>query len=101
MTTSTSTSTTTSIIGTTRNLYAVLENGDLYPALYDTYEAARDAVLTNHADQLEDERSDDGFCTVSKVDVDENTGDTGTTHLYIEKGISIIIQRYKVGMPPQ
>ena len=100
MTTSTSTSTTTSIIGTTRNLYVVLENGDLYPDIYHTYEAARDAVLANHADQLEDERSDNnGFCTVSKVDVDENTGDTGTTNLYIEKGISVIIQRYKVGMP--
>jgi hypothetical protein len=85
----------------TQPIYVVLENGDLYPDLYHTYEAARDAVVTKYADVLEYQREECAgmpYPMASKVDVDENTG-TGTTHLYVERGISITIQRYKIGMP--
>ena len=86
------------------NLYAyvVLENGELYPKLYSTYDAARAAALHNHAEILEEERAECaewGGAMASQVDVVENT-DTGTTKLYIEKEIYIIIQRYKVTLPP-
>ena len=82
-------------------LYVVLENGELYSTLYNSYEAAREAVLDKHAEILEEERAECaewGGAMCSKVDVDENT-DTGTTYLYIEKGINITIQRYKTKTP--
>ena len=88
---------------TTQNVYVILENGDLYPSLYYSYEAAREAVLDKYAETLDEERSECaewGGMMSSKVDVDENT-DAGTTKLYIEKEIYIIIQRYKVTPPLQ
>ena len=79
-------------------LYVVLENGELYPKLYSTYEAARAAALHKHADTLEEERAECaewGGAMCSKVDVEENK-ETGTTTLYVEKEIFITIQRYTV-----
>ena len=86
----------------TQNVYVVLENGELYPKLYSTYDAARAAALHNHAELLEEERAECaewGGTMASQVDVAENT-ETGTTKLYIEKEIYITIQRYKVTLPP-
>jgi len=82
------------------NLYAyvVLENGELYPKLYSTYDAARAAALHNHAELLEEERAECaewGGAMCSTVDVEENK-ETGTTTLYVEKEIYITIQRYTV-----
>ena len=79
-------------------VYVVLENGELYPKLYSTYDAARAAALYNHADILEEERAECaewGGIMCSKVDVEENK-ETGTTALYVEKEIFITIQRYTV-----
>ena len=78
-------------------VYVVLENGELYTNLYSTYESAREAVLQNHAELLEEERAECaewGGAMCSKVDVEEN--ESGTTKLYIEKEIYITIQRYDV-----
>ena len=82
--------------GAGRCVYVVLENGELYPTLYSTYEKAHAAVTTKYADELHDEREEAaswGGEMASQVDVVENT-DTGTTKLYIERGIHVIIQRY-------
>ena len=82
-------------------VYAVVENGELYPVLYSSYESAREAVITKYAAELRDERedveemNDPDYKMASDVDVDENE-ETGTTYLYIEKGIHINIQRYNV-----
>ena len=79
-------------------VYVVLENGELHPKLYSTYDAARAAALHNHADILEEERAECaewGGTMCSKVDVEENR-ETGTTTLYVEKEIFITIQRYTV-----
>ena len=88
---------TSSLDFSSNNLYVVLENGELYPRLYSTYEAARAAVLDKYADTLEEQRAEcaewNGTMS-SKVDVEENK-ETGTTRLYIEKEIFITIQRYK------
>jgi hypothetical protein len=87
---------------TTHYVYVVLENGELCPSLYYSYKAAREAVLDNHVEILEEERSECaewGGTMASQVDVAENT-ETGTTKLYIEKEIYITIQRYKVTLPP-
>jgi hypothetical protein len=87
---------------TTHYVYVVLENGELCPTLYYSYKEAREAALHNHAEILEEERSECaewGGAMASQVDVVENT-DTGTTKLYIEKEIYITIQRYKVTSLP-
>ena len=78
-------------------VYVVIENGELYPILYKTYESAREAVITKYEDELSAERAEVeemDYGMASDVDVGEN--ETGTTRLYIEKGINIIIQRYAV-----
>lgn len=82
--------------GAGQHVYVVVENGELYPRLYSTYEKAHAAVTTKYEEELSDERESAaswGGQMASKVDVVENT-DTGTTKLYIERGIQIIIQRY-------
>jgi len=79
-------------------VYVVLENGELYPNLYSTYESARAAALQNHAETLDYERSECaewGGTMASQVDVEENK-ETGATSLYVEKEIYITIQRYNV-----
>jgi len=84
------------------NVYIILENGELYPSVYYSYEAAREAALTKYAEELDEERSDcEGmpYGMASNVDVDENK-ETGTTELYIEKEIYITIQRYAVRVSP-
>ena len=91
-------------VGSARDcVYVVLENGELYPVLYSTYEEARAVVLHKYADTLEEERQDCAECAwmrmASQVDVAENTDESGQTKLYVEKEIYIIIQRYKAIMP--
>jgi hypothetical protein len=96
------TATATATATATMTLYVVLENGELYPSLYYSYEAAREAVLDKHAETLDDERSECaewGGAMCSKVDVEENR-ESGTTQLYIEKEINITIQRYRGLCPP-
>jgi len=81
-------------------LYVVLENGELYPSLYHSYEDAREAVTTKYADEIQSQREEAqeiGMRMSTRVDVDEN--ESGTTQLYIEKEIYIIIQRYKTKTP--
>lgn len=81
-------------------VYVVVENGELYPIIYKTYESARSAVTTKYVVELTAEREDveemddPSYGMVSVVDIDED--ESGTTQLYIEKGINIIIQRYNV-----
>ena len=80
------------------NLYVVLENGELYPKLYSSYDAARAAALEKYKEWLDEERSECaewGGAMASQVDVEENK-ETGTTTLYVEKEIYITIQRYTV-----
>jgi hypothetical protein len=82
-----------------KHVYVVLENGELCPVLYYSYEEARAAVLEKYTGQLEEERQDCAECDwmrmASQVDVEENK-ETGTTNLYVEKEINITIQRYSV-----
>ena len=83
-----------------KNLYVVLENGELYPKLYSSYDAARAAALEKYKELLDEERSECaewGGSMASQVDVEENK-ETGTTSIYIEKEIYITIQRYTVEM---
>ena len=82
--------------GAGKHVYVVVENGELYPTLYASYEKAHEAVTTKYVDELSEERESAaswGGKMASQVDVVENTN-TGTTKLYIERGIQIIIQRF-------
>ena len=88
------------IMSIVTKVYVVVENGELYPVLYSSYESARKAVTTKYAAELRDEweevkeMNDPDYQMASSI-VDENE-ETGTTYLYIEKGIHINIQRYNV-----
>ena len=80
-------------------VYVVVENGELYPVLYSSYESARKAVTTKYAAELREEweevkEMNDPDFQMASVIVDES--DTGRTELYIEKGINIVVQRYNV-----
>jgi len=80
-------------------VYVVVENGELYPVLYSSYESARKAVTTKYAAELREEweevkEMNDPDYQMASVIVDESV--TGTTELYIEKGINIIVQRYNI-----
>ena len=80
-------------------VYVVVENGELYPVIYSSYESAREAVTTKYAAELREEweeakEMNDPDFQMASVIVDEN--DTGRTELYIEKGINIIVQRYNL-----
>ena len=80
-------------------VYVVVENGELYPVLYSSYESARKAVTTKYAAELREEweeakEMNDPDYQMASVIVDES--ETGTTELYIEKGINIIVQRYNL-----
>ena len=81
------------------NVYVVVENGELYPVLYSSYESARKAVTTKYAAELREEweevkEMNDPDYQMASVIVDES--ETDTTELYIEKGINIIIRRYNI-----
>jgi hypothetical protein len=80
-------------------VYVVVENGELYPVIYSSYESARKAVTTKYAAELREEweevkEMNDPDFQMASVIVDES--DTGRTELYIEKGINIVVQRYNV-----
>jgi hypothetical protein len=80
-------------------VYVVVENGELYPVIYSSYESAREAVTTKYAAELREEweevkEMNDPDFQMASVIVDES--DTGRTELYIEKGINIVVQRYNV-----
>ena len=80
-------------------VYVVVENGELYPIMYSSYDSARKAVTTKYAAELRaeweevKEMNDPDYKMASSI-IDES--ETGRTYLYIEKGIHIIIQRYLI-----
>jgi len=84
-------------------VYVVVENGELYKNLYSTYETARKAVTTKYEAELRQEWEEIKEMKLFREEVDDddddvvwNEDESGTTYLYIEKGIHIIIQRYNV-----
>ena len=81
-------------------VYEVIENSELYPTLYSTYESARDAVTTKYAAVLRAEWEDaeemnDPDYKMASIIVDENERGK-QTYLYINKGIHVFIRRRNV-----
>jgi hypothetical protein len=79
------------------SLYIVVENGEPYNAIYQTFESAANAVKAMHKEEIERQIEECGseadIC--SEIDVPENTV-TGITHLYVEKGINIYIHKLPI-----
>jgi hypothetical protein len=73
-------------------VYVVTENGEVYPAAYSTYESALSAVQKKYPEEYEESKEED---TAHELyGVKENK--SGTTKLYIEKGIHIVVSKLPV-----
>jgi hypothetical protein len=78
--------------------YVVVENGEAYPEAYKTYAAAVAAVKEKNREAIEDQinevrRLEDVEEILSNINRPEGIKQT---HLYIEKGINIIIYNMTV-----
>jgi hypothetical protein len=78
--------------------YIVVENGEAYPEAYKTYAAAVAAVKEKNREALEDQinevrRLEDVESILAEVNRPEGIKQT---HLYVEKGINIIIYKMTV-----
>lgn len=83
-----------------QSVYVVVENGEAYPDAYMTYRAAVKAVKEKHREILEyqiQELKDLDMveAVLSSVNVAEDKV-KNTTHLYIEKGINILIHKLPI-----
>jgi hypothetical protein len=79
------------------SVYIVIENGEAYPNAYTTYAAAVRAVNDKHQLELNrqvEENPESRNEILGYVNPSENA--SGTTSLYIEKGIHILVQRLPV-----
>ena len=78
-------------------IYIVVENGEAYPNAYKTYSAAIKAVNNKHQEELDSliEESPEYKNTILG-DVNPEESKDGTTKLYIEKGITILIHKLPI-----
>jgi len=81
-------------------IYVVVENGEAYPAAYTNYAAAVAAAKAKHKELLEERIKEVHYLEdiehiLSDINVAENLK-TGTTLLYIEKGINIYVHRLPI-----
>jgi hypothetical protein len=82
-------------------VYVIVENGEAYPAAYTNYAAAVLAVRTKHKEELDRQHKDvedqgGNWPTDTETEVDVPESLTGTTQLYIEKSINILILKLPV-----
>ena len=78
-------------------VYIIVENGEAYSEAYGNYYLAVRAVHAKHTEEIERQEreaaaGDDKSCC--EVIVPESN--TGTTQLYIEKGINIVILKLRI-----
>ena len=77
------------------SVYVVIENGDPYENVYTSYASAAAAVKEKHAEEIAEQiRQSDCYPICSEIDVPEAV--TGTTYLYVEKGIHIYIYKLSI-----
>jgi hypothetical protein len=81
-------------------IYVVVENGEAYPAAYTNYAAAAAAAKEKHKELLEEWIREVRYLEgvehiLRNINVAEDVK-TGTTLLYIEKGINIYIHRLPI-----
>jgi len=74
------------------SVYVIIENGEPYSNVYQTFEYAVAVVKAKHKETIDDQlREAEGYPICSDLDVPENK--VGKTELYVEKGINIIIYK--------
>ena len=77
-------------------MYVIIENGEPYNIIYQTFESAVAVVKAKHKETIDEEiKEAEGYPICSDLDVPENKV-TGKTALYVEKGINIIIYKLQV-----
>ena len=79
------------------SIYVVIENGECYPIAYTTYIDAVKAVKQKHKEYIESQIKELAYLediesVLADINVNENV-EKGITHLYIEKGINIFINK--------
>ena len=75
------------------NVYVIIENGDPYSLVYQTFESAVAVVKAKHKETIDEQvREADGYDICSDLDAPEDKI-TGKTYLYVEKGIHIYIYK--------
>ena len=73
-------------------VYVIIENGEPYSNVYQTFESAVAVVKAKHKETIDEQlREANGYPICSDLDVPENK--VGKTELYVEKGINIIIYK--------
>ncbi len=80
------------------SIWIVTENGELYKHAYNSRELAILAVEERHKETLFEQRKEAHEMEwVLDIDDPEQTKENseGTSYLYIEKGINIMIQRFR------
>ena len=74
--------------------YIVVENGEAYPHAYKRYAAAVAAVKEKHKETIQDQINEIGMLEeIETILANINVPESDRSHLYIEKGINIIIQK--------
>ena len=71
-------------------VYIVIENGEPYPHAYETYVLSQAAVKAKWDEEVKRQEDECGE-TCCEIDLPENP--SGTTYLYVEKGIHIYVYR--------
>ena len=79
-------------------VFIVVENGEAYPQAYKTYADALADVKEKYREIIEDQINEMvGFLEeIETIIANINVPESDRSHLYIEKGINIIIQRLPV-----
>ena len=81
-----------------QHIYIIVENGEAYQEAYETYTMAVTAVKIKNKEILEwqQKESEEQEFPSPYEDIDVKENSSGTTHLYIEKGINIYIHRLPI-----
>jgi ribonuclease HIII len=78
-------------------VYVIIENGDPYNAVYQTFESAVAVVKARHKETIDEQlkEADGQYDICSDLDTPEDKV-TGKTYLYVEKGINIYIYKLPI-----
>jgi hypothetical protein len=83
-------------IFSTMSVYIIIENGEPYLMAFKSFASAAAAVDAKYREIIEEQKKEaDSEPICSDIDVPEHV--SGITHLYIEKGINIIIYKLHFG----
>ena len=78
-------------------IYVIIENGEPYNVVYQTFDSAVAVVKAKHKETVDEQlrEANSVYDICSELDVPENKV-TGKTYLYVEKGIHIYIYKLPV-----